>query len=121
MSLASSHMQKLEGECHERRVQGDRQQQMADSDRRHWQDGDEVGDLPVVYDVLAQNFDANQGQRRDLQGTNGATASTIIPTMPTKANAMLNLKRRRTLGTSMKKLDTSASLEVALSRCQQMQ
>ena len=38
---------------------------------------------------------------------------TIMPEMPMKANNMLNLNFRSTLGTSMKKLENSASLAVA--------
>ena len=46
-------------------------------------------------------------------GTNGAQASTTMPTMKTSEKAMLNLNWRSTRGTSMKKLEASASLEVA--------
>ena len=40
-------------------------------------------------------------------------ASTIMPIMPMRAKAIENLNFLRTLGTSMKKLENSASLEVA--------
>ena len=46
-------------------------------------------------------------------GMNVPQASTIMPIMPMRANAMENLNFLRTLGTSMKKFENSASLEVA--------
>jgi hypothetical protein len=50
---------------------------------------------------------------RQPTGTNGATARMIIATIPSKLIAKLNLNLLSTLGTSIKKLENSASLDVA--------
>lgn len=46
-------------------------------------------------------------------GTKLPSERTIMPRMPMRANSMLNLNFLRTFGTSMKKLENSASLAVA--------
>ncbi len=50
---------------------------------------------------------------RQVYGTKLALANTIMAVIPKREKKMLNLKRFTTLGTSMKKLLNSASLDVA--------
>lgn len=40
----------LPGESHQRRVERNRQQQVTNGNRSHWQDGHEILDMPTVRD-----------------------------------------------------------------------
>jgi len=58
----------LEGESHQIRVEDDREQQVADADRRHGKDGDEVVDHPVVRDEGSDGEDDHADDADNSEG-----------------------------------------------------
>ena len=54
---------RLPREGHQRRVEGQRQQQMRGGDGGHGQDGDKVGDVPAVGDEGGDGEDDHAGDK----------------------------------------------------------
>jgi len=56
---------RLERECHQRRVERNRQQQMTETDDDHWPPSDEVGDPPVPRDEVRSGEDDDGEETTD--------------------------------------------------------